>query len=102
MAERKTKDQGNPEPTPAEEADGVGNTIPGTNPETGTPGDVPLVKSLREAQDAAVAGEGDTTTNTLEDAYEKGYWGTSPVREATGLDDKGMSQSNDSVMNRNN
>lgn len=91
MAARKTKD----DTTEAQDT-----TVPGTNQETGAPGDLENVKTKAEAQEAAVTGEGDTTTTDLDAATKAGYYGTSPAREQTGADDKGLSQANASVMNQ--
>lgn len=58
----------------------------------GTPEGTQQVKSLEDAHAAARAQDGDTTVLDLEGAQDAGYVGTSPAREATGLQDKGLSQ----------
>jgi hypothetical protein len=68
------------------------------NPEFGTAIGVADDKSLRDANKAALAGTGETTVTDPKDAYEVGYFGTSPQREATGLEDKGLSQQTPQVM----
>jgi hypothetical protein len=104
MAARKTKDEGT-EPTTDETTEPTTEALandggPGTDPETGAPGDVVKAKTMAEAQADAIAAEGDTTVTTTTEQRKVGYFGTSPVREATGLQDKGLSQRNASVMNQ--
>lgn len=103
MAARKTKDEGT-EPTPdtteTDPADVQNDGGPGTDPETGAPGDIVKPKTMAEAQADALSAEGDTTVTTTTEQRKAGYFGTSPVREATGLQDKGLSQRNASVMNQ--
>lgn len=78
-------------------ADKKNDTVDTGDPRLGTPSGVKPKKSLEDARDAAREGTGSTTVS-LDDANDKGYYGTSPQREATGLDDKGLSQQTAQVM----
>lgn len=74
------------------------------DPELGTPVGVETKVPLAQARRQAA--EGDTNTknqdglSALEAATERGYYGSSPQRIATGLDDKGLSQNTPGVMNQ--